>query len=56
MVRIVDLHRTGLFVVMHKGAVTQVGGQSYWSNLGDLKEALRRERVVASDQVFRTAP
>lgn len=56
MVRIVDLRRTGLFVIMRNGAVANVGGRNYWSDLGELKETLRRERVVADERVFHTAP
>ncbi|HYD31369.1 MAG TPA: hypothetical protein VEB64_11010 [Azospirillaceae bacterium] len=54
MLRIVDMRRTGLYVVMCDGAIASVAGRSYWSNLNELRETLRRERVPHSERVLTT--
>ena len=55
MMRVVNLGRTGLFVVMRGGAVTTLAGRSYWRSLDDVWKAARDENVALSDMVVRTA-
>lgn len=54
MMRVVKLGRTGVFVVMRNGAVTSLGGCSYWVSLEDVMKAIRAENVPVCDQVLRT--
>ena len=54
MMRIVNLGRTGLFVVMKGGSVATLGGRSHWRSLDDVRQAARAENVVLSDMVVRT--
>ncbi|WP_448205001.1 hypothetical protein [Azospirillum sp. sgz302134] len=55
MMRIVNLGRTGLFVVMRGGALATLGGRSHWRSLDDVWMAARAENVTISDMVVRTA-
>lgn len=54
MMRVVNLGRTGLFVVMRNGAVASLGGKSYWRSLDDVWSAARAENVTVCDRVLRT--
>ena len=55
MMRVVNLGRTGLFVVMRGGKMTTLAGHSYWRSLDDVWTAARAENVTVSDMVVRTA-
>lgn len=56
MLRIVDMRRTGVYVVLNKGSLASVGGRWYWSDLDEVRDAVRRHGSAASDHVIRTAP
>ncbi len=55
MLRVVNLERTGIFVVMRGGAVATLAGSSYWRSLDDVRKAARTENVAVSDLVVRTS-
>ncbi|MBB3265226.1 hypothetical protein FHW79_002846 [Azospirillum sp. OGB3] len=54
MVKIVNLGRTGLFVVMQNGALTTIGGRSHWRSLDDARSAVSVAKIKVSDTVLRT--
>lgn len=56
MLKIVNLGRTGLFVVMRGGMLTTLGGRSYWPDAAQARDAARRENTPICDQVLRTLP
>lgn len=56
MLRIVNLGRTGLYVVMRGGQLATLGGRSYWADAAQARDAARRENVPVSDAVLRTLP
>lgn len=55
MMRIVNLGRTGIFVVMRGGNLTNLGGRSHWRSLDEVQRAARAENAVISDMVVRTS-
>lgn len=55
MMRIVNLGRTGLFVVMRGGAMTSLGGRSHWRTAEDARRAAQSENMHVSDFILRTA-
>ncbi|MBP2294773.1 hypothetical protein [Azospirillum rugosum] len=55
MMRIVNLSRTGLFVVMRSGALASLAGRTHWRSLDEVWSAARSENVPVSDFVVRTA-
>lgn len=55
MMRIVNLGRTGLFVVMRGGNLTTLGGRSHWRSLDEAQRAARAENLQVSDLVLRTS-
>ena len=56
MVRIINLGRTGLYVVMRGGQLATLGGRCYWTDATQARDAARRENVPVCDGVRRTAP
>lgn len=54
MMRVVNLARTGLFVVIKGGSLASLGGDSYWRSLDDVWQAARAANVKVSDLVVRT--
>lgn len=55
MMRIVNLGRTGIFVVMRGGNLTSLGGRSHWRSLDEVQRAARAENAKVSDLILRTA-
>ncbi|CAO3420415.1 hypothetical protein [Azospirillum doebereinerae] len=55
MMRIVNLGRTGLFVVMQGGALASLGGRSHWSSADEARRAAQAANASVSDFVVRTA-
>ena len=56
MVRIVNLERAGLYVVMRGGQLTTLGGRCYWPDPMQARDAARRENMPVCDAVLRTLP
>ncbi|WP_158279279.1 hypothetical protein [Azospirillum humicireducens] len=56
MMRIVDLGRTGIFVVMRGGVVTSLGGHSHWRSAEEVRRAAQTEDIAIGDFVVRTLP
>lgn len=56
MMKIVNLGRTGLFVVMQGGALASLGGRSHWSSAEDARRAAQATNTPISDSVVRTTP
>ncbi len=56
MFRIVNLERTGVYVVMRGGELATLGGRCYWPDVAQAREAARRENASVSDSVLRTLP
>jgi len=54
MIKIVNLGRTGLFVVMQNGALTAIGGRSHWRSLDDLRSTANAAKIKVSETVLRT--
>lgn len=54
MMRIVNMSRTGLFVVMRGGALATLGGRTHWRSLDEVMSAVRSENAPVSDVVVRT--
>ncbi|HYH23602.1 MAG TPA: hypothetical protein VD995_33710 [Azospirillum sp.] len=54
MLRIVNLGRTGLYVVMNGGTLASLGGRSWWNSLDELRAAAKKENVAVSDHVLHT--
>lgn len=54
MVKIVNLGRTGLFIVMRGGQMATLGGRCYWSDAIQARDAARRENMPVCDGVLRT--
>lgn len=52
MMRIVDMKRSGVFVVLKGGALTAIEGRSHWSALEDVRNALRRNGLSAAERVL----
>lgn len=52
MMRIVDMKRSGVFVVLNGGALTAIEGRSHWSALEDVRNALRRNGLSAAERVL----
>jgi len=55
MMRIVNLGRTGLYVVMRGGALASLGGRSHWRSADEARRAAQAENTPVSDFVVRTA-
>ena len=56
MLKIVNLGRTGLYVVLRDGKLATLGGRSYWADAAQARDAARRENVPLCDQILRTIP
>jgi len=54
MLKIVNLGRTGLYVVTRGGALTTLGGRSFWSDAEQARDAAKRENAAVSDRVLQT--
>lgn len=54
MLKIVNLGRTGLYVVMNGGKLTTLGGRSHWPDAAQARDAARRENAQVCDTVLRT--
>lgn len=54
MMRIVDLKQAGVFVVLNGGRIAAIEGRSHWDGLDDVKSALRRNGLTASERVLET--
>lgn len=54
MVKIVNLGRTGLFVVMRGGRMAALGGRFYWPDAIQARDAARRENMTVCESVLRT--
>lgn len=54
MMRIVNMKRAGIYVVMQGGAVANVDGRSHWDALDELKTALRRSGLTAVERELTT--
>lgn len=52
MMRIVDMKRSGVFVVLNGGVLTAIEGRSHWSALEDVRSALRRNGLSAAERVL----
>ena len=55
MMRIVNLSRTGLFVVMRSGSLASLAGRTHWRSLDEVWSAVRSENVPVSDFVVHTS-
>ncbi|MCW2236998.1 hypothetical protein [Azospirillum canadense] len=55
MMRIVNLSRTGLFVVMRSGSLTSLAGRTHWRSLDEVWSAVRSENAPVSDFVVHTS-
>ena len=56
MLRIVNLGRTGLYVVLRGGKLTTLGGRSFWPDAAQARDAAKRENAPVCDGVLRTLP
>ncbi|WP_448189013.1 hypothetical protein [Azospirillum sp. sgz301742] len=56
MLKIVNLGRTGLYVVMRGGMLATLGGRSYWPDAAQARDAARRENAPVSDGILHTLP
>ncbi|MBP2227497.1 hypothetical protein [Azospirillum agricola] len=56
MMRIVNLGRTGLFVVMRGGALANLDGRSHWGSADEARRAAQMANLPVSDFVVRTMP
>lgn len=56
MLKIVNLGRTGLYVVMRGGMLATLGGRSYWLDAAQARDAARRENAPVCDRILRTVP
>lgn len=54
MLRIVNLGRTGVYVVLRGGQLATLGGRCHWADAAQAREAVRRENVQACDTILRT--
>lgn len=54
MMRIVNLGRTGLYVVMRGGSLESLGGRTHWRSLDEVWTAARSENAPVSDIVVHT--
>lgn len=52
MMRIVNMKRSGVFVVLNGGALTAIEGRSHWGALEDVRNALRRNGLSAVERVL----
>lgn len=55
MMRIVNLGRTGLFVVIRDGVLATIAGRSHWRTIEEVWHAARADKVTLSDFVVHTA-
>lgn len=56
MLRIVNLGRTGLYVVMRGGVLTNIGGRSHWASADEARRCAQAENTLVSDFITRTTP
>ncbi|WP_298370710.1 hypothetical protein [Azospirillum sp.] len=56
MLRIVNLGRTGLYVMMRGGALASLGGRSHWGSADEARRCALAENTQVSDVIVRTTP
>ena len=52
MMSIVDMKRSGVFVVLNGGSLTAIEGRSHWNALDEVRSALRRNGLTAAERVL----
>ena len=56
MLKIVNLGRTGLYVMMRGGALASLGGRSHWGSADEARRCAQAENTQVSDVIMRTTP
>ncbi len=56
MLKIVNLGRTGLYVMMRGGALASLGGRSHWGSADEARRCAQAENIQVCDVIVRTTP